>query len=717
MYLLDVYIGSPNLSIDYRYTYASQKKVLNHTRVRVTFNKRSLLGFVDKVEEFDGQLEELNAKLGYEVRYIEEVVDQEVIITNEQYDLAKWLKKVTLAPFIQCLNTILPKALKTAKEKVSHKEEQFIRLNSDLDISLLTKRQAEILGSLSEGMSLSEARQLSRAIINKLIEKGYIEVSGALKIKKAPIKYSAFKDLTPDQMQVYEGILKEEKMISLLYGVTGSGKSEVFFYLAKKMIEEGKQVLILVPEIGLTSQMVKNAQEHFENIAIYHSYLSDLKRYKEYQKVLNDEVDLIIGTRSSVFLPLKRLGLIIVDEEHDHSYKQDSSPCYSAKNVAFKLAYDKNAKVLLASATPALDTYTRALRKEYGYYELNKRINPKPLDLEIIDLNEEIKKGSMIIPDSFKEAILKCHHQNEQAIILLNRRGYAPIIKCEDCHEILMCHDCDVALTYHQDLDKLKCHVCGRLYDMPKRCPKCGSYKLRRYGFGTKRVVEELLKIDHTLRIVRMDADNINSKNPHEAILNDFAEGNYDILVGTQMVAKGLDFERVALVGILNADAGLLRDDFNSCETTFDLLMQASGRSGRKDLNGKVLIAAYNPDHYVLEAVRRQDYYYFYKREMLFRQRGKYPPYTHLIAFFLRNKNEKALFKDANELYEGLKELGLKVYAPYHLGKQYLNYRARVLVKEGHITPLLEVLNEFMHDFASKHHSSLKVDFDPYYLE
>ena len=188
-------------------------------------------------------------------------------------------------------------------------------------------------------------------------------------------------------------------------------------------------------------------------------------------------------------------------------------------------------------------------------------------------------------------------------------------------------------------------------------------------------------------------------------------------MVGTQMVAKGLDFERVALVGILNADAGLLRDDFNSCETTFDLLMQASGRSGRKDLSGKVLIAAYNPDHYVLEAVRRQDYYYFYKREMLFRQRGKYPPYTHLIAFFLRNKNEKALFKDANELYEGLKELGLKVYAPYHLGKQYLNYRARVLVKEGHITPLLEVLNEFMHDFASKHHSSLKVDFDPYYLE
>ncbi len=716
--LLDVYVMRQALSIDRPFTYYSDREIKPHTRVMVSFNRAKMMGFVTGVRHTDLTLDEYNEKEEIKLLPIVDIVDEEPLMTQELIDLAKWLAKTTISPFITCFNAMLPKAFKVSKTKVGIKMETVIKVNALT--KKLTPRQKEVYDSLYDDMPYTEALKLSESIIRRFVSEGIIErYKRPYKPKEESKEKTLFKDLTPDQKSAYEGIIATDKMVSLLFGVTGSGKTEVYLHLARSVLTKGKQVLILVPEIALTPQMIRRVKERFDAVAIYHSYLSDNERYQEYMRVYRGEVSIVIATRSGIFLPFSNLGLIIIDEEHDHSYKQDNVPCYSAKTVAFKRAKDFGCKVLLASATPNIETYTRALNGTYAFFKLSKRINETLPLVEVVDLQKEIMNdGSHIISKTLEDELNSVLNSQKQAIMLLNRRGYAPIVRCASCGSVLMCEDCEMALTYHRDTDELKCNMCGRIYRMIKTCPNCGSSKLTSYGLGTKKVVETLEKMFPMAKVGRMDADNTHIKDGHSKILNDFGEHKYDILVGTQMIAKGLDYPDVTLVGILNADSGLLRTDLNSTETTFDLLMQASGRSGRARDAGKVIIQAFNVDHYVIKAVTRQDYEAFYNIEMNYRHRADLPPYTHFINVILSDQNTKRLSRSVASLDELSKDVSERRFRPFRLNKIMTKERYRFTFVGKNLPELLNKVTSIVNAYLKQSNvSSIKIDVDPVYME
>ena len=718
MYLVEVYVTNASLNVNYPFTYYSENEIKKYVRVGVRFNKSLTNAIVSDCYITNKSLDEINKENGFKIQPIIKVIDEEPIISQEQFNLAFWLSKTTVSPLISCLNSMLPKTLKTSKSTSGPKMVRKIRKNNgEFE---LTSKQTDIYNQIYDGMLAADARKLSTSIISKLIEKGAItEFEQECEYKPNKANKEAFKKLTDDQRNAYEKIISTDKMVSLLFGVTGSGKTEVYLHLAKYYLSLNKEVLILVPEISLTPQMIERVKERFEDVIFYHSELSDQERYEQYKRVKQGDVKIVVGTRSSIFLPFHDLGLIIIDEEHDGSYKQDNVPTYHVKNVAIKRASDHKAKVLLASATPSLDSYSRALKGDYQLLELPNRINLKLPKIEVVDLTSEVKNSSSyIISKSLKNEIENCLSNNKQVIILLNRRGYSPIVKCGNCGITLMCKDCDTPLNYHKDEGILKCHQCGRTYKVPQVCPSCNNKSLLFYGYGTKRVEEELNKLFPDAKIERMDRDNVSRKGAHERILNRFGKGEIDILIGTQMIAKGLDYPNVTLVGILNADAGLMHQDYNSSKTTFDLLMQASGRSGRAESSGKVIIQAFNPEHYAIKAVVNQDYNFFYNIEMNYRNKSNYPPYSHIVEILLSDENVDRLNRSANYLDRKLNELEIKKYKPYELAKIKKQHRCRILLIDKDMLKLLQQLHIIIDEYiSSKNMSHIKVDIDPLYLE
>lgn len=718
MYLVEVYVTNASLNVNYPFTYYSENEIKKYVRVSVRFNKSLTNAIVSDCYITNKSLDEINKENGFKIQPIIKVIDEEPIISQEQFNLAFWLSKTTVSPLISCLNSMLPKTLKTSKSTSGPKMVRKIRKNNgEFE---LTSKQTDIYNQIYDGMLAADARKLSTSIISKLIEKGAItEFEQECEYKPNKANKEAFKKLTDDQRNAYEKIISADKMVSLLFGVTGSGKTEVYLHLAKYYLSLNKEVLILVPEISLTPQMIERVKERFEDVIFYHSELSDQERYEQYKRVKQGDVKIVVGTRSSIFLPFHDLGLIIIDEEHDGSYKQDNVPTYHVKNIAIKRASDHKAKVLLASATPSLDSYSRALKGDYQLLELPNRINLKLPMIEVVDLTSEVRNSSSyIISKSLKNEIENCLSNNKQVIILLNRRGYSPIVKCGNCGITLMCKDCDTPLNYHKDEGILKCHQCGRTYKVPQVCPSCNNKSLLFYGYGTKRVEEELNKLFPDAKIERMDRDNVSRKGAHERILNRFGKGEIDILIGTQMIAKGLDYPNVTLVGILNADAGLMHQDYNSSKTTFDLLMQASGRSGRAESSGKVIIQAFNPEHYAIKAVVNQDYNFFYNIEMNYRNKSNYPPYSHIVEILLSDENVDRLNRSANYLDRKLDELEIKKYKPYELAKIKKQHRCRILLIDKDMLKLLQQLHIIIDEYiSSKNMSHIKVDIDPLYLE
>lgn len=719
MYIIDVFVTNSALSVNQLYSYYYEEDIEPFKRVEVYFASGKTSALVIKSREID-DLKKEEEKLGFRLSKIQRIIDEEPIISYEQFELAKWLSKTTISSFISCLNTMLPNVLRTSKNIKRAKENEYIKLNKNTDYKF-TPKQKEVFESLKDDMLARDARKINGPIIKKLIDNGVIEIYK----KEASFRRSElsindnFKELTNDQKEVYEKVLNTDKLVSLLFGVTGSGKTEVYLHLARHFINQGKEVLILVPEISLTPQMISRVKERFNDVIFYHSELNDQERYEQYKRVKDGEVKIVVGTRSSIFLPFNDLGLIIIDEEHDTSYKQDNTPCYLAKNVAIKRALAFNSKVLLASATPSLDSYTRALKGEYELLRLNERINNKLPEIEIVDLIKALKgKESYILTNRLKEEIKNTLANHKQVIILLNRRGYSPIIKCSDCGTTLMCVDCDRPLNYHSKLGLLKCHECGRTYKLPKKCPKCGNESLIQYGFGTERVEEELKAIFKDASIERMDRDNVSRKGAHKDILDRFERHEIDILIGTQMIAKGLDYPDVTLVGILNADAGLAHQDYNAAKLTFDLLMQAAGRSGRAESMGKVIIQAFNPDHYVLKAVYNQDYDYFYKIEMNYRSKTSYPPYSHLLELMIYDTNNEHIDKSLTFLKERLDKLPYKHYRPSDLPRIKGNYRYRILIANKQLNVLIDDIWKIIDEYLKENKmAKIKIDVDPLYLE
>ncbi|MDB5137371.1 MAG: priA [Mucilaginibacter sp.] len=544
-------------------------------------------------------------------------------------------------------------------------------------------------------------------------------------------EFSSDFQLSAQQQDALQGIKEqfEQKDVILLHGVTSSGKTQIYIRLIEEMINAGKQVLYLLPEIALTTHIIERLRQYFgSSIGVYHSRFNDNERVEVWQKVLNHEYKVILGARSSVFLPFNELGMIIVDEEHETSYKQfDPAPRYNARDAAIYLANMYQGKVLLGSATPSFESYYNARLHKYGLVELKERFGGVELPkTEVVSITDETKKKTMqshftsVLMEDMKNALVN----KEQVILFQNRRGYAPLLICKVCAYTPKCINCDVSLTYHKSSGKLHCHYCGYKEDSPSICPACGSTHLEYKGFGTEKVEDELSLLLPQAKITRMDLDTTRSKNSLQNILNDLEEKKIDILVGTQMVAKGLDFSDITVIGIINADSLLKYPDYRANERSFQMLAQVSGRAGRRGKQGKVVIQTYDPNHRVIKQVIENDYQDLYLTEMAERKSFKYPPFYRIINLDIKHKNSDILYNQAEYLATELrKNFGDRVIGPeFPLVGRIRNYYIKSIMlkfeKDGISinrvkTVIRDVITQFQTTKLSKG-SIVQPDVDPY---
>ncbi|PTH73974.1 primosomal protein N' [Staphylococcus agnetis] len=575
----------------------------------------------------------------------------------------------------------------------------------------------------------------SNSSINTLVKHGVIEKYDAT-IERDPYKGRVFEAeskrvLTAEQQTTFDQLKRAtESQTSetfLLHGVTGSGKTEIYLQIIEKVLTDGKTAMMLVPEIALTPQMVNRFKRRFgDEVAVLHSGLSKGERYDEWRKIRDGRARVSVGARSSVFAPFKNLGMIIIDEEHEATYKQEDYPRYHARDIAVWRAEYHQCPLVLGSATPSLESYARAEKGVYQLLSMPSRVNQQPLpNIDICDMREELANGNRsMFSDKLKTAIQMRLDNNEQVVLFLNRRGYASFMLCRDCGHVPQCPNCDISLTYHKSSDQLKCHYCGYQTQAPFQCPSCESEHIRQMGTGTQKVEEYLNEMYPKARIIRMDVDTTTQKGSHEKLLKQFGEGKGDILLGTQMIAKGLDFPNITLVGVLNADTLLNLPDFRASERTFQLLTQVAGRAGRHEKTGEVIIQTYNPEHYAIQDVKIGDYLNFYQKEMKYRQLGQYPPYYYLINFTITHQNMKKVLEAATHIHQILiQHLSDKslILGPSAAAIPRINneHRFQVLVKyksEPSLIHALTYLDDFYHEQFVKEKLSLKIDINPFMM-
>lgn len=570
-----------------------------------------------------------------------------------------------------------------------------------------------------EQSELFQQLNITRQNLRPLFEKNLIEEE-KVEVYRNPYEGEFEKtehlSLTEEQQQAIEPIIDtidhEEHRTFLLHGVTGSGKTEIYLQAIDQVIQRGKEAIVLVPEIALTPQMVKRFKGRFgSNVAVLHSGLSIGEKYDEWRKVLRKEVQVVVGARSAIFAPFENLGIIIIDEEHETTYKQEETPRYHARDVAIKRGEYNRCPVVLGSATPSLESYARGVKGVYHLLTMKKRTNEKAMPaVEVIDMRDELHAGnrtmfSRLLIDEIKG----CLERKEQVVLLLNRRGYSTFALCRDCGHVEQCPNCDISLTYHKRQNVLKCHYCAFETQMPLSCPNCQSNLFRYFGTGTERVEESLTKILPEARVIRMDVDTTRRKGAHERLLKKFANQEADILLGTQMIAKGLDFENVTLVGVLAADSMLHLPDFRSSERTFQLLTQVSGRAGRHELEGKVIIQTYTPDHYSIKFASNYHYLAFFEHEMKIRRTFAYPPYFYLVLFTISHENEQKAYEVAQKMRTIL-ESTLNPRArtivlgpsPSPIARMKNRYRFQLLIKYRHEPQLHAIINDMMEQLTEE---------------
>ncbi|ATY56796.1 TPA: primosomal protein N' [Staphylococcus argenteus] len=629
-------------------------------------------------------------------------------------------------------------------QNVTKKTKRAVRIidgfNPDEVLAKLEKiiKQYDLYAFLSEEqhktifLSDIEDMGFSKSSLDGLVKKGYVEKYDAI-VERDPFKDRVFeqeskRQLTTDQQRAYaainEKIINQEQATFLLHGVTGSGKTEVYLQTIEDVLNQGKQAMMLVPEIALTPQMVLRFKRRFgDDVAVLHSGLSNGERYDEWQKIRDGRAQVSVGARSSVFAPFKNLGLIIIDEEHESTYKQEDYPRYHAREIAQWRSEYHHCPVILGSATPCLESYARAEKGVYQLLSLPNRVNQQALpDIDIVDMRTELSEGnrSMFSKD-LREAIQLRLDRQEQVVLFLNRRGYASFMLCRDCGYVPQCPNCDISLTYHKTTDLLKCHYCGYQETPPNQCPNCESEHIRQVGTGTQKVEELLQQEFEGARIIRMDVDTTSKKGAHEKLLTEFEKGNGDILLGTQMIAKGLDYPNITLVGVLNADTMLNLPDFRASERTYQLLTQVAGRAGRHEKAGQVIIQTYNPEHYSILDVQKNDYLTFYRQEMEYRKLGKYPPYYYLINFTISHKEMKKVMEASQHVHkillQHLTEKALVLGpSPAALARINNEFRFQILVKfksEPGLLQAIQFLDDYYHEKFIKEKLALKIDINP----
>lgn len=711
-------------SIDKSFTYIIPSKLKDiikvGMKVLVPFGNKTINGFVTKIVN--------DYTASYELKEIVDIVDEYFCLNDELMKLGVYLQSKTLCTKITAYQTMLPSSLKVKEQKSNYnKYLTYIELNQNLDkideyikTKPNRKKQIEILNNLKTENKLLK-NTCSASAVNQLLEEGLIKITQEqiyrLNKDKTDVDQITF---SKDQQKALAEIDLNSENIYLLHGVTGSGKTEVYIELIKRVVSCNKKAIMLVPEISLTAQIVNKFYDHFGNdVAIFHSGLSQGEKYDEYLKILRDEVHIVIGTRSAIFTPLSNLGLIIIDEEHSETYKQDSNPRYHSLDMAeFRSKYH-HAPIILGSATPSLETMARALKGVYKYIEMPNRIGTSKLPVvTIIDMAEEMKKRNTIFSDLLKEKITDRLNKKEQIILLLNRRGYSTTISCKSCGFTYKCPHCDITLTYHKSSNNLRCHYCGYTIFKGEECPECKEKALADYGLGTEKLELEIKKMFPTSKVVRMDADTTSNKGSHEDIINRFKNHEYDILLGTQMISKGLNFPLVTLVGVINADATLNIPDFRSGERTFALLSQVAGRAGRSTLPGEVILQTFNPDNFTLKCVKEQDYLKFYKYEMTNRHKLDYPPYYFLTSIKIASKDYNIASAEISKVKKYLEQNLSKstiILGPTTASMFKINniYRFQIIVKYKKDSNLLKTLKELDELYMLNSKANIEIDNNP----
>lgn len=718
--IIGVLVELSNKNIDRVFDYSVPDcfldKIKLGIRVKVPFGKMELEGFVVEVKDSSD----------IEVKDILDVIDDEAILNSELLELGKKMQEDTLATLISCYQIMLPKALKAKNGQVINKKfDTYYYLNKDIVCyGKLSTSQEKIINLCMEKEYVlrKELVDISLSSLNTLIKKNILLEK---KLEHYRLSYNEKiepkKELTNDQKSVVDEVLANTGYFPyLLFGVTGSGKTEVYMELIEDALNKGKTSIVLVPEISLTPQMVLRFQKRFgDNIAAIHSALSDGEKYDEWRRIVKGEAKIVIGARSAIFAPLNNIGMIIIDEEHSDSYKQDdSNPRYNAKDIALLRGKYHNCPVIMGSATPSLEVFARAKKGVFKLLELPNRINGKSLPhINIVDMNEMISKTKGHFSPVLLEAISARLLKNEQIILLLNRRGYSSFVTCKNCGYTFKCPNCDITLTYHKSSRTLRCHYCGygtKVYDT---CPECHEKSINDLGVGTEKVEEELNKLFPESRILRMDFDTTSRKGMHEKMIKAFKNHEYDILLGTQIVSKGLDFDNVTLVGVINADTSLNIPDFRSSETTFSLLAQVAGRAGRSDKEGEVIIQTFNPEHYAIQYTKKHDYLGFYNREMSIRRELKYPPYYYICYVKISGKDNKYIYEESlkiTKLFHN-KLINMIILGPSPCTIFKLNniYRYGIILKYKKDEDLREVLNKVIEHYKDNRNIKIDVNFNP----
>lgn len=729
--------------IDKPFTYGIPEEFASRvaigSTVVVNFNNQKLQGYVIDLKEFPPPLPR-----GIQIKPIEDAPDPQTLWDREMIELARWMVHYYGCTFLDAVKVLVPSPVR-AKEDGKIPEEPTVKMvvlkNEPEDMEKLEKKakaQAKAIKyilEMKEPVKLSDAVKESgaaRQAFQALEKKDYIEIfEGSPSFQffhKSPSTPTNDLNMTQEQekafFQLMDKYRSDQAEVALLHGITGSGKTEVYLQVIREVLKEGREALVLVPEISLTPQAIQRFRGRFgEDMAVLHSRLTDVERRQMWWKIRHKQVRVVVGARSAIFAPLENLGVIVVDEEHDSSYKQDKEPRYNARQIAIKRAMMHKSLVILGSATPSMEAYHYAMTGKYSLLELPSRVGDSVLPaVEIIDLKEDFaEKKSGILGDTLKREMLEVIERGEQVMLFLNRRGYSAFILCPECGNVIRCPYCDITLTYHRVGLMMKCHYCDYERPAPTVCPFCKGKKLATPAHGIQEVEEEIEKYFPGVSYIRMDKDTTRDRDSHQRILSHFADRKSSILLGTQMIAKGHDFPGVTLVGVVYADIALYLPDFRSLERAYQILVQVSGRAGRRDIQGKVIIQTYNPETPVIQAVARQNYMEFYNWETGNRRPLNYPPFAHIINLLFSGKNEEQLRNCAIE-FAGLlgnrkfrNEIFLAVLgpAPCPLSRIKNRYRWHITLKGQNVFKMVAVVKKVKEMTGIPSDISFFIDVDP----
>ena len=721
----EVIINSEALEIDRPFTYKVPEEFNNEIKigqiVKVPFGKgnKTSEGFILNLKNDDN--------IKFKTKNIAAILVKDPVIDEDDINLIEFLREKTLCKYIDAFRLLIPvgimKGAKAKKKKVIVlKNEDLSNIKNPDGYKKIVEFFKTNSGKYTKSELINE-HSISQYKLNKLIENEVlsIEEESVFRYNDRVYNKDSAKTLTIEQENIIREYINSDDKMFLLKGVTGSGKTEVYMKLVERVLLEGKSAIILVPEIALTPQMIERFKGRFGvNVALFHSKLSDGERFDEWFRVKEGKAKVIVGARSAIFLPARNLGLIIIDEEHENTYKSEQNPKYQTKEVAEYLSELKGCKVILGSATPSIETYYRALTGEMKLLELNSRVDNKPMPpMKVIDMRNELKGGNKsLFSRELFIAIQERLKRKEQIILFLNRRGFSTFVSCRSCGYVFKCDECDISMTYHKN-GLLICHYCGKTKREPRECPKCHSKYVKFFGAGTQRVEEEVKKYFNNVRILRMDVDTTRDKHSYERIYNTFKNGEADILIGTQMVSKGLDFKNVTLVGILAADMSINIPDYRAAERTFQIITQVAGRAGRGDKQGEVLIQTYTPQHYSLQYAVNYDYEGFYEKEFTVRAMMKYPPFGKLLLINGTSKKEDLLKNFMHKitmmikpLVENCLDIEILGPIPCMISKVKENYRWQIVIKGEFDSYFSKNIKEILYDENKNVYNDIRISMD-----